>query len=162
MNLLVFFVSSCCFVGSLLGESPANVGQPESSVTHTIQRSCVVKKEEWEPFDYVLETRDGMRIPLGGGFAPLERSGKNVVNLPDAKFTVLIRRYDLREYYRIKRDHEERLERKYGKPMPVGGISGIPDKDFGWFVTISKVEIEGEVFESSGKLEKLGIVPADQ
>jgi hypothetical protein len=161
MKLLVFFVSSCCFVGPLLGESPANSAKHESSRIQTIQRSCVVKKEEWEPFDYVLETRDGMRIPMGGGFPPLEKSGKNVINLPDSKFTILIRRYDLREYYRRKREHEKRLEKKHGKPMPVSGISGIPDDDFGWFVTISKVEIEGKVFGSSGNLEKLGIIPAD-
>lgn len=127
-------------------------------LTQVIEKDCVIKHQDWEPFSYVLETRDGMRIPLAGNFAPLDDGTKESISYVGARITIVIARYDLRPYYISKGQREWELQKKYGKRMPIAGISGIPVSDFGWFVTVSKVEHNGVTYDSHGTLEKLGVV----
>jgi hypothetical protein len=131
----------------------------EQSIKFTINKSCVIYKELWAPFRYVVKFADGLRIPLAGDFSPLkEKSEGSTLNIENGRITVEASEYDLTEYRNREKEAHEKLKKSLGKDLPIAAPDGIPyEGEKTYFIVVTRIEANGKQFDTVGFLEKMGI-----
>lgn len=140
--VLSLLIAIVILVGELSCEDLPNPPMPaqfEMKVT-----DAIIKKEWWPPFKYVMETRDGLRIPLIGDYPPLEEKRGRVENVAEAVLVVRADIYDFREYHKKMKGELDRMQKVLGDEAVIKKAHGVPKGDFGWYMLISEIRLNDE------------------
>lgn len=117
-------------------------------------KDVLLIKEKWPPFEWVLETKDGLRIPLAG---PV-RSDNKTIHFDEAVVSIEVALYDLRKHHQMMAEEKRKTDEVLGWDSMFQYVEGIPNADFNWYVVVRKLTGRERTFEFSGSLERQGLI----